>query len=161
MTSDVDSYISFCSQCQCNKSSNQPPAGLLHPLPIPLDRFDDISIDFIGPVPKSKGYDTLFIITDRLTGYVKVELITQTATAREIAELFHRTWYCQFGLLRSIIFDWDKLFLSHFWKELHRLLNVKLRLSTSYHPEIDGATERANKTVIESLRQYVNRRQTD
>ena len=105
MTSDVDSYISSCSQCQHNKSSTQAPAGLLHPLPIPLDRFDDISMDFIGPVMKSKGYDTLFVITDRLTGYVKIEPTMQTATARGIAELFHRTWYRQFGLPRSIVSD--------------------------------------------------------
>ena len=57
--------------------------------------------------------------------------------------------------------DRDKLFLSNFWKELHRLLGIKIKMSTSYHPETDGATERANKTMVESLRQYVNRRQTD
>src|SRR5437667_10526291 len=83
------------------------------------------------------------------------------ATATDIAELFYHTWYRQFGLPRSIVSDRDKLFLSQFWKELHGLLGVKLQLSTSYHPETDGSTERANKTVTESLRQYVNQRQTD
>ena len=161
MSADVDEYIRSCSQCLRNKSSTQQPAGLLHPLPIPLDRFSDISMDFVGPIPKSRGYDTLFIITDRLTGYIKVEPTRQSATAREIAELFHRTWYRQFGLPHSIVSDRDKLFLSHFWKELHRLLGVKLKLSTSYHPETDGSTERANKTIIQSIRQYINRRQTD
>ena len=85
----------------------------------------------------------------------------QTATAKDIAELFHCTWYRQFGLPRTIVSDRDKLFLSKFWKELHRLLNVKIKLSTAYHPETDGSTESANKTIIVSLRHYVNKRQTD
>jgi len=103
----------------------------------------------------------LLIITDRLTGYMKAEPTVQTVTAKGVAELFHRTWYRQFGLPKTIVSDRDKLFLSNFWRELHRLLGVKIQLSTSYHPQTDGATERANKTIIESIRQYVNRRQTD
>ena len=158
---DVDKYIRSCSQCLRNKSSTQLPSGLLHPLPIPFDRFDDISMDFIGPLPKSHGFDMLLVITDRLTGYMKAEPTIRTITAKGVAELFHRTWYRQFGLPKTIVSDRDKLFLSHFWKELHRLLGVKIQLSTSYHPQTDGSTERANKTVIEAIRQYVNRRQTD
>lgn len=161
MTADVDKYIRSCSQCLRNKSSTQSPSGLLHPLPIPLDRFDDISMDFVGPLPKSCGYDMLLVITDRLTGYMKAEPTVQTVTAKGVAELFHRTWYRQFRLPKTIVSDRDKLFLSHFWRELHRILGIKIQLSTSYHPETDGATERANKTVIESIRQYVNQRQTD
>ena len=137
------------------------PAGLLHPLPIPFDRFDDISMDFIGPLPRSHGFDMLLVITDRLIGYIKIEPTLQTITAKGAAELFHRSWYRQFGLPKTIVSDQDKLFLSHFWRELHRLLSVKIQLSTSYHPQTDGSTERANKTIIESIRQYVNRRQTD
>jgi Chromo (CHRromatin Organisation MOdifier) domain len=92
---------------------------------------------------------------------MRAEPTLQTITAKGVAELFHRTWYRQFGLPKTIVSDRDKLFLSHFWKELHRLLGVKIQLSTSYHPQTDGSTERANKTIIESIRQYVNRRQTD
>src|SRR5205814_8047210 len=153
--------IRSCSTCQWDKSSTQAPVGFLHPLPVPLDRFSDISMDFIGPLPKSRGFDTLFVVTDRLTGYTKIEATLQTATAKDIAELFHHTWYRQFGLPRTIVSDRDKLFLSKFWKEMHRLLNVKIKLSTAYHPETDGATERANKMIIEALRHYVNQRQTD
>ena len=161
MSNDVNNYIRSCSTCQWDKSSTQAPVGFLHPLPVPLDRFSDISMDFIGPLPNSRGFDTLFVVTDRLTGYMKVEPTLQIATAKDIADLFHRTWYRQFGLPRAIVSDRDKLFLSKFWKELHRLLNVKIKLSTAYHPETDGAMERANKTIIEALRHYVNQRQTD
>src|SRR5204862_7123337 len=52
-------------------------------------------------------------------------------------------------------------FTSKFWKELHKRIRVHLRMSTSYHPETDGSSERSNKTMIESLRHYVNLRQSD
>ena len=64
-------------------------------------------------------------------------------------------------LPKSVVSDRDNLFVSKFWKELHQLLDIKIKLSTSYHPDTDGSSERSNKTVIESLRNYVNRRQTD
>src|SRR5947207_15486014 len=104
--------------------------------------------------PKSRGFDMLLVITDRLTGYMKAEPTLQTITAKGVAELFHRTWYRQFGLPRTIVSDRDKLSLSKFWKELHHLLNVKIKLSTAYHPETDGSTESVNKMIIVSLRHY-------
>ena len=110
-------------------------------------------MDFIGPLPKSHGFNMLLIITDRLTGYIKAEPTLQTITAKEVEELFHRTWYRQFGLAKTIVSDRDKLFSNHVWRELHRLLlEMKIQLSTSYHPKTDGSRERANKTIIESIR---------
>jgi hypothetical protein len=65
------------------------------------------------------------------------------------------------GLPKAIISDRDKLFTSNFWKELHNRIKVKLRMSTSFHPETDGSSERSNKTMIEAIRHYVNLRHTD
>ena len=161
LAKDVGKYVKSCTTCIRNKSTTQAPLGFLHPLPIPNERFSDIAMDFIGPLPKSRGFDTLLVITDRLTDYVMIEPLLGTATAEDIARLVYRTWYRRFGLPKSIVSDRDKLFISKFWKELHRLLDIKIKLSTSYHPETDGSSERSNKTVIESLRHYVNRRQTD
>jgi hypothetical protein len=158
---DVKKYIQSCVSCATNKSTNQRPAGLLHPMPIPAERFSEIAMDFVGPIPKCKGFDMILVMTDRLTNYIKIEPTTQHATAPDIAELVYRSWYRQFGLPKAITSDRDKLFTSRFWKELARRIGIELRMSTSYHPQTDGATERANKTVIEALRHYVNRRQTD
>ena len=118
-------------------------------------------MDFVGPLPKSRRFDTLLVITDRLTDYIIIEPLVGIATAEDVAKLVYCTWYRRFGLPKSIVSDRDKLFISKFWKELHRLLHIKIKLSTSYHPETDGSSERSNKTIIESLRHYVNRRQTD
>ena len=161
LSKDVRKYTASCPQCLRNKSSNQVPAGLLHPLPIPHERFSDIAMDFVGPIPKSNGYDMILVITDRLTNYVRIEPTHSTATAPDIALLVYNTWCRQFGLPQRIISDRDKLFMSQFWKTLHKLLGIEIQASTSYHPQTDGSSERSNKTVIQALRNYVNRRQTD
>jgi hypothetical protein len=161
LSRDVRKYINSCPTCLRNKSSNQAPAGFLHSLPIPADRFSEIAIDFVGPLPKSQGFDAIVVFTDRLTNYVKIEPTYTTATAEDTARLAYRSWSRQFGLPRELVSDRDKLFTSKFWRELHRLLNVDIKLSTAFHPETDGSSERSNKTVIEALRAYANRRGTD
>jgi transposase InsO family protein len=118
-------------------------------------------MDFIAPLPKSNGFDSILVITDRLTNYVLIEPTYTTTTAPDIARLVYRTWCRRFGLPRRILSDRDKLFMSGFWKALHKLLGIKLQASTAYHPETDGSSERSNRTAIQALRNYVNRRQTD
>ena len=73
----------------------------------------------MGPVTISNGFDTILVMTDRLTDYVKMEPTHSTATAQDIVMLVYTSWYCQFGLPKAITSDWDKLFTSKFWKELH------------------------------------------
>ena len=158
---DVELYVKSCTSCARNKSSTLAPAGFLHPMPIPQDRFTEMALDFVGPLVPSKGYDTILVMTDRLTDYVKFEPTHSTATAADIADLVYRSWYRQFGLPKGMTSDRDKLFTSNFWKELHKRLRIHLRMSTSYHPETDGSSERSNKTMIEALRHYVNLRHTD
>ena len=97
IVNDVVQYIKSCTSCAQNKSNTQAPAGFLHSMPIPMQRFTEIAMDFVGPLPKSKGYDMLFVMTDRLTGYVKIEPYYTTATAKDIADLLYRSWYRQFG----------------------------------------------------------------
>ena len=158
---DVELYIKSCTSCARNKSPTQAPAGFLHPLPIPKDRFSEIALDFVGTLVPSKGFDMILVMTDRLTNYAKFEPTLSTATAQDIADLVYRSWYRQFGLPKAMTSDRDKLFTSKFWKELHKRVRINLRMSTSYHPETDGSSERSNKTMIESLRHYVNLRQSD
>ena len=83
------------------------------------------------------------------------------ATASEIASLLYRTWYHQFGLSAAITLDRDKLFVSKFWQELFKKLNVHLRISTAFYPETDGSSERSNKIAIKALHHYLNIRQND
>ena len=152
-------YIPSCADCQRNKSRTTKPFGPLHPLPVPDRRCDSVAIDFIGPLPLDDGYDCILTLTDRLGSDIRLVPTTCSLTAQGLAELFFREWYCENGLPLEIVSDRDKLFVSHFWKALHKLTGVKLKMSSSFHPETDGASERSNKTVIQCVRFAVERDQ--
>ncbi|GAA5820578.1 hypothetical protein JCM3770_007164 [Rhodotorula araucariae] len=79
--------------------------------------------------------------------------------AKPLAEHFFRGWVTLFGLPERLVSDRDKLFTGRFWRSLHARLGVQLQMSTSFHPETDGRSERTNKTVVQILRQYVSREQ--
>lgn len=152
-------YIPGCVECQRNKAPTSKPAGPLHSLPVPDGRLEDIALDFVGPLPEDDGFDYLLTITDRLGADIRLIPCRKDVTAERVAALFFDHWYCENGLPRTITSDHDKLFISRFWSALHELTGVKLRLSSSFHPETNGSSERTNKTVIQCLRFYVDRHQ--
>lgn len=152
-------YVPSCPECQRNKSRTNKPFGPLHPLPIPEQRGDSVAIDFIGPLPKDEGYDSIITFTDRLNSDIQIIPSTVNLTAEKLADVFFDKWYCENGLPLEIISDRDKLFVSKFWSHLHKLTGVKLKMSTAYHPETDGSSERSNKTVIQAIRFHVERNQ--
>jgi hypothetical protein len=82
-------------------------------------------------------------------------------TARQMAELMFEHIYKLHGLPRFIVSDRDVLFTSTFWKHLHSLVGTKLNMSSAYHPQSDGGTERANRTVTHMLRQCIDANQKD
>jgi len=152
-------YIPGCVECQCNKNTTSKPTGPLHPLPVPDSRGDSIAIDFIGPLPEDEGHDMLITFTDRLGADVRLMPCSSSITAEVMAQLFFDHWYCENGLPLEIILDHDKLFISHFWRALHKLTGTKIKMSTVYHPQMDGASECTNKTVNQMLRFHVERNQ--
>lgn len=136
------------------------PAGSLHPLPVPDGHGQAIAIDFIGPLPLDDGFNCIATISDRLGADFRPIPTRTDITAEDFAALFFKHWYCENGLPLDIVSDRDKLFVSQFWKALNKLTGVKLKMSTSFHPETDGSSERFNKTVIQSLRFHVEQNQT-
>ena len=152
-------YVPSCTECQQNKSRTSKPIGPLHPLPIPEQRGDSVAIDFIGPLPTDHGFDTIITFTDRLNSDIQIVPSTTNLSAEQLADIFFDRWYCENGLPLEIISDRDKLFISKFWKHLHKLTGVKIKMSTSYHPQTDGTSERSNKTVIPAIRFHVERNQ--
>lgn len=152
-------YIPSCDACKRNKSTTKRPAGPLHPLPIPDGRGDSIAIDFIGPLPEDEGFNYLVTMMDHLNLDIRLVPTQNSLTAKQLADLFFDNWFCENGLPLSIVSDCDKLFLSQFWKALYARTGVKLKLSTAYHPEMDGASKRTNKTIIQVLRFHVTQNQ--
>lgn len=153
-------YVPSCSSCQRNKATTSKPPGPLHPLPVPTGCGDSVAIDFVGPLPLDEGFDFLMTMTCRLNSDIRLVPCSKRLDAEAAADVFFKHWYCENGLPLEIIADRDRLWTSKFWSALHRLTGVKVKLSTAYHPETDGASERTNKTAIQALRYHVARNQT-
>jgi hypothetical protein len=153
---DVHAFCESCATCQTSKSSNQRPYGLLRPLPVPSCPWEAMGIDFLGPLPLSKDrngeYDSITVIIDLFSGMVHLVPSRINYTAKEVAELVFAEVYKHHGIPRYIVSDRDVLFTSAFWTNFNKLIGAKLKMSSAYHPETDGSTERANRTVVQMLR---------
>jgi hypothetical protein len=158
---DVEKYCATCHRCAVTKPENKKPSGLLHSLPIPDRPWGSISMDFVGPFPKSEGFDYLWVIVCRLTGMIHLIPTTTKVRASELAYIFLKEIVRLHGVPDTIISDRDSKFTSKFWQELHRLLGTKLLMSTAFHPQTDGSTERANRTILQVLRTLVQDNQLD
>ena len=162
MNQDIKAYVTTCYQCQINKASNQLPSGLLQPLAIPNRSWEQVSMDFIMPLPKSKaGHDAILVVVDKLSKMAHYIPTTSAVTAPQVAQIFFKEIVRLHGVPSSIVSDRDPRFTSNFWKSLWKLMGTKLAMSTAYHPQTDGQTERANRTLEDMLRAFVNWEQDD
>lgn len=150
-----------CGVCQTTKPSTQVPAGLLHSLPVPKYPWQSIAMDFLGPFPPSQGYDYLWVVICRLTSMVHLIPTSTTVKASGLAWMYVKEIVRLHGIAESIVSDRDTKFTSAFWTEVHRLLGTRLLMSTVFHPQTDGATERANRSIIQVLRSLVKPNQAD
>ncbi len=116
-------------------------------------------MDFV--VPESEGYNYLWIVTCRLTGMTHLIPTKTTVRASELAWIFLHEVVRLHGLPESIVSDHDTKFTSKFWGELHRLVGVKLLMSTAFHPQTDGTSERMVRTMSQILRAMVRPDQRD
>jgi hypothetical protein len=112
------------------------PTGPLHLLPVPEGRGNSIASNFIGPLPLNDGFDAIVTITDRLGSDIHIAATYTDIMAERFAVQFFDLWYCENSLPLNIVSDCNKLFVLKFWKALHTLTGVKLKMSSSYHPEL-------------------------
>jgi hypothetical protein len=161
MVSDIQQFCQSCETCQTTKGETLRPAGLLHSLPIPTKPWSSIAMDFIGPFPVSEGYDYLLVVIDRLTSMVHLIPTTTKVKATGVALLYFKEIVRLHGMPETIVSDRDSKFTGKFWKELHRLVGIKLLMSTAFHPQTDGQAERAMRTIGQILRTLVESDQKD
>lgn len=135
MKATITAYIASCHVCQKSKYQASFPAGLLQPLSIPNAIWEELSMDFIVGLPKSKGFDAISVVVDRLSKYGHFILIKHPYSVRSIAKIFVKEVIRLHGVPTSIVNDRDPTFVSHFRQEIFRLQGTTLKMSTAYHPE--------------------------
>ena len=110
----LKNYIKQCDLCQRYKVDHQSPLGLLQPLPIPIEVWSDISMDFIDGLPPSKRKSILFVVVDRLSKYAHFIPMSHPYYAPKVAQVFFENVFKLHGMSRSIVCDRDSTFLSSF-----------------------------------------------
>lgn len=164
MRETVAQYVRNCYACHRSKAPRHRQHGLLQPLPIPQKRWQDITMDFITGLPDSLGYNAIWAIVDRLTKerhYVPCTDDDHGTSAEVVVEMLIKELFRLHGLPASIVSDRGPQFIATIWKSFCKRLGITAKLSTSFHPETDGQTERANQDVETHLRTYCNYMQDD
>ena len=118
-------------------------------------------MDFIKGLPLSNGYDTILVIVCHLSKMGVVIPTVRDIDAEDLTMIFLVHVFLKHGTPTDIISDRGKHFISQFWRSLCRLLDIKANLSTAYHPETDGQTERVNQILEQYLHIFVNYQQDD
>ena len=159
MTKEVEDYCRSCAVCAANKSSNASPAGLLVPMPIPQRVWDSVGVDFTGPLPvTARGNNSIMAMVDRFSKLLRLSACTTNITGIESGRLLLNESLHMGRIPSSIVSDRDVRFTGAAWGQLWRGLNVEQKMSTAYHPQTDGQTERANRTLQAMLRSYAESR---
>ncbi|GJR65561.1 putative reverse transcriptase domain-containing protein [Tanacetum coccineum] len=153
MKADIATYVSKCLTCAKVKAEHQRPSGLLVQPKIPEWKWDNITMDFVTKLPKtSQGYDTIWVIVDRLTKSAIFTPMRETDPLDKLARLYLKEVVTRHGIPVSIICDRDPRFASNFWRSLQNALGTNLDMSTAYHPQTDGQSERTIQTLEAYLR---------
>ncbi|CAG7885533.1 unnamed protein product [Brassica rapa] len=153
MKRDVATWVSQCQTCQQIKAEHQVPSGLLQSLPIPEWKWDAVAMDFISGLPGApgRGNDAIWVI-DRLTKSAHFLLMKLTDKVETLAELYLKEIVKLHGVTANIVSDRDPRFTAKFWRPFQQALGTDLHMSTVFHPETDGQTERTIRTLEDLLR---------
>ncbi|GJW66069.1 putative reverse transcriptase domain-containing protein [Tanacetum coccineum] len=153
MKKDIVEYVSKCLTCLKVKAEHQRPSDLLQQPKIPVWEWEGIAMDFVTKFPRtSSGHDTIWVIMNRLTKSAHFLPMRKDYKMERLAILYLNDIVARHGVPISIISDHDSHFTSRFWQSMQEALGTRLDMSTAYHPQIDGQSERTIQTLEDMLR---------
>ena len=156
MKREVARYVESCLTCLKVKAEHQRPHGKMQPLEIPEWKWENIIMDLITKLPKTpRKFDAIWVIVDRLTKSAHFLAIRESFTSEQLADIYVNEVVKRHGVPVSIISDRDTRFTSRFWERFHANMGTRLHLSTAYHPQTDGQSERTIQTLEDMLRACV------
>ncbi|GKB06585.1 putative reverse transcriptase domain-containing protein [Tanacetum coccineum] len=156
MKADIATYVSKCLTCLKVKAEHQKPSGLLVQPKIPQWKWDNITMDFVTKLLRTQsGNDTIWVIVDRLTKSAHFLPMRETDPMDKLARLYLKEVVTRHGIPVSIICDRDPRFASNFWRSFQKAMGTQLDMSTAYHPQTDGQSERTIQTLEDMLRACV------
>ncbi|MBW0471988.1 hypothetical protein O181_011703 [Austropuccinia psidii MF-1] len=161
MNQFIKDYVSSCQKCSRNKNIHHKKFGLLKPLQIPSGPWNSSSMDFITQLPLFNKFDSILVVVDRFSKIAIFIPAYGTITALELAQIFISHVFSKHGLPVSTVSDRGSLFVSAFWTQLCQQLKISRDLSTDFHLETDGQTERVNQILEHYLWMYVSYHQDD
>ena len=153
MKRDIAQFVYSCLTCQQVKSEHQRPSGLLQSLEVPEWKWDQITMDFVTGLPHTRrGHDAIWVIVDRLTKSAHFLPVNMKYQMEKLAQIYMDEIVRLHGVPVSIVSDRDPRFISRLWQQIQSALGTKLNLSTAYHPQTDGQSERTIQTLEDMLR---------
>ena len=156
MKRDISQFVSKCLTCQQVKVEHQKPAGLLQPLPIAEWKWDHVTMDFVTGLPRTpQSKDSVWVIVDRLTKSAHFLPMRITDSVIVLSKLYVKEIVRLHGVPLSIVSDRDPRFTSQFWQSLQKALGTEIKLSSAFHPQTDGQSERVIQILEDMLRACV------
>lgn len=157
----VGRYAQNCHTCSRSKATHHAPHGVLRPLSVPQRPWQDISIDFKTGLPISSTYDAILVVVDTLSRIRHFIPCNRTVNAQAVANMYLDTIWRLHGLQETITSDQGTQFIAKFWQAHGQPLQIEPRISSSFHPQTDGLTEKVNAVMEQYLRSYLNYQQSD
>ena len=159
---EVHQFVKTCDSCQRNKHLTVKPAGLLQPLQIPDRRWEHVTMDLITHLPKTpRGHDAIMVFVDKLSKYVRFAPTTTDVHSTGAAFLFLDKVVSLFGLPKKLITDRDPRFTGNMFQAFCKMFGIQSALSTAFHPQTDGQTEKYNSVLEDLIRHYISPDQTN
>ncbi|KAJ9546759.1 hypothetical protein OSB04_019302 [Centaurea solstitialis] len=153
MKVDIGRYVEKCITCLQVKAEHQKPYGSLQPLEVPVWKWEELTMDLVTKLPKtSRQHDSIWVIVDRLTKSAHFLPVRESYSMEKWAQLYIDEIIARHGVPVKVISDRDSRFTSKFWKSMQRELGTRVSLSTAYHPQTDGQSERTIQTLEDMLR---------